>query len=132
MYTMILAIFQPNYYILEYLYTEGAILYLYFSISIEFLTKDRVEWGFQGIVKWYYSNCAVVLLMVKLLRVRKVLFLLSFSDPSSLSLSMRVHLFHISNILKPCKKMYVMCDDLKWVLFFMNDFVIVNGSVNFF
>lgn len=76
--------------------------------------------------------CAVVLLMVILLRVRRVLFLLSFSDPSSLSLSMRVHLFHISNILKPCKKMYIMCDDLKWVLFFMNDFVIVNDSVNFF
>lgn len=70
--------------------------------------------------------------MVKLLRVRRVLFLLSFSDPSGLSLSMRVHLFHISNILKPCKKPYVMCDDLKWVLFFMNDSVIVNDSVNFF
>lgn len=48
---MINAIFQPNYYILEYLDTEGAILYLYFSISIEFLPKGRVEWGFQGIVK---------------------------------------------------------------------------------
>lgn len=60
-YNVILAIFQQNYYILEYACSEQAIVYLYF---FSYHWNILMNWIFaQKLVRFWYSiNCKVILL----------------------------------------------------------------------
>lgn len=51
-----------------FIYRRSHIVPLFFLIN--WIFAQRVKYGFQWVVKWYYSNRAVVLFMVKLLELK--------------------------------------------------------------